>query len=500
MRRVPFRVFVAMKRPSASAERARKKRPSGVRSSARRSRGPSPAVTVLPAVSETRQDDEGWWSGAWDETLSGFRKALPRTGQAVEAIIDCDGRVETLQGCVRMLKASKGGQRASIAITTSSMPALDALTGKDEIPVHFCRSPDQCDDLGPGVYHIAEWRVLPDSAGDAPPTPRGATPSSAKPPDGTASGVPLFGREKQLEELKQRISTDNARLKEMRQARDRAHSGDEARKAGVPLLGDRIEPARGVDTGSKGAADGSGAPNDQVNVNSLLAERAARHSHSPEHVSHSLSTGESRKEKKRQSGHDVESVSSGDSGDEGTSQVFREAPSLFKGSRIQKMADLRGGSLLENGVSMMSKALRAHLRGGESSNGPNAGQLRSVVTSYLTQALMPACASNGQTFGLRNEREMRTLAEALDALVDGRLAAAGDLMMQRFRACEAAVLDGGDQHAWSMAKHLELIPPHRVTSIPNGMRTEVMREENAEAKLLQRRRVSAVRGRPGMEE
>ena len=52
-----------------------------------------------------------------------------------------------------------------------------------------------------------------------------------------------------------------------------------------------------------------------------------------------------------------------------------------------------------------------------------------VVTNYLTIGLMPGLAAAGQGLGIRNVREMRTLAEALDSLLRGDLAHAGDLLM-----------------------------------------------------------------------
>ena len=68
---------------------------------------------------------------------------------------------------------------------------------------------------------------------------------------------------------------------------------------------------------------------------------------------------------------------------------------------------------------------------------------------------------------------MRTLAEGLDAMLAGDLGRAGDILMQRFRACEVNVLDG----EWTLAKHLELIPAHAITCVPVGMRAEMMREQ-----------------------
>ncbi len=102
-----------------------------------------------------------------------------------------------------------------------------------------------------------------------------------------------------------------------------------------------------------------------------------------------------------------------------------------------------------------------------------------VVTTYLTTALSPAAAAAGAPLRLREMREMRTLAEALDAIIRGEPAKAGDLLMQRFRATEMPVSDGH----WTLAQHLELIPETTVTSVPLGMRSELVREANRREKF-----------------
>lgn len=123
---------------------------------------------------------------------------------------------------------------------------------------------------------------------------------------------------------------------------------------------------------------------------------------------------------------------------------------------------------------MMRKALAARQGGGaiDSAMQDELSNLQGVVTNYLTVGLSPSAASQGKPLGLRNEREMRTLAEGLDAMLAGDLGRAGDILMQRFRACEVNVLDGD----WTMAKHLELIPHHAITCVPNGMRQQMQKE------------------------
>ena len=54
--------------------------------------------------------------------------------------------------------------------------------------------------------------------------------------------------------------------------------------------------------------------------------------------------------------------------------------------------------------------------------------------------------------GLRNARELETLALILDHLADGRLAALGDVVMQRFKAVQTSVREGN----WQTARRQEL--------------------------------------------
>ena len=58
--------------------------------------------------------------------------------------------------------------------------------------------------------------------------------------------------------------------------------------------------------------------------------------------------------------------------------------------------------------------------------------------------------------GVRAHRELVTLATALDELLENNTLRCLDLLMQRFKAVEASLQDGG----WSLARHYELIPPH----------------------------------------
>ena len=54
-------------------------------------------------------------------------------------------------------------------------------------------------------------------------------------------------------------------------------------------------------------------------------------------------------------------------------------------------------------------------------------------------------------FGIRAAREMRTLAEAIDSLLEGGRMRTADFLIQQFKAVQTSVSD----ESWSLARHLE---------------------------------------------
>ena len=76
--------------------------------------------------------------------------------------------------------------------------------------------------------------------------------------------------------------------------------------------------------------------------------------------------------------------------------------------------------------------------------------------------------------------ELRTLAEALDALWAGQLGRAGDILAQRFRAVEA---NSVERIGWLRARFIEALPPSQITSVPVAMRAEIDKQARSEFKL-----------------
>ena len=82
---------------------------------------------------------------------------------------------------------------------------------------------------------------------------------------------------------------------------------------------------------------------------------------------------------------------------------------------------------------------------------------------------------------IRTAREMRTLAEAIDSLLEGDSMRTADLLIQRFKALETSVSDG----SWSLARHLELIPEEGVGLTSPAERDLITKLELQRARLAE---------------
>ena len=109
----------------------------------------------------------------------------------------------------------------------------------------------------------------------------------------------------------------------------------------------------------------------------------------------------------------------------------------------------------------------------------DAAQAKGLAAAYLATALKPNAGSR-LSFGVL--RELQSLAEAVDLLMRGRVASAGDVLVQRFRAVEAASLEEG---GWSVARHLEVLPEAAGSTMSSGLRGVVVKAERARLRLRQ---------------
>ena len=105
-------------------------------------------------------------------------------------------------------------------------------------------------------------------------------------------------------------------------------------------------------------------------------------------------------------------------------------------------------------------------------------ELQPRMVAYLTMLLR---GKNLTHMSAEQSRELRTLAEALDALGHGNLSEVADLLMQRFKSREHAALTGQED----LAKHLELIPAAEGGLISAGERSMAAAAQLQEAKIIE---------------
>ena len=99
------------------------------------------------------------------------------------------------------------------------------------------------------------------------------------------------------------------------------------------------------------------------------------------------------------------------------------------------------------------------------------------MATYLNQVLLTHPPP--QKMGVRNLREIQTLQLAMDCLLNGDLGMVGDVLMQRFKAIEGSMVDGG----WELSRHMELIPSATVSTTTPEERERAGRLAVREAKL-----------------
>ena len=147
-----------------------------------------------------------------------------------------------------------------------------------------------------------------------------------------------------------------------------------------------------------------------------------------------------------------------------------------KGGGVQKTADDQPGALFLAGLQNMAKYLASRTGSGGSSGDTDSTLSVSAVTWLLT---IYYATNPPASLGVRNAREMRTVCECIDALLDGRLAHLGDLLMQRLKALQTAHAEGN----WDTARFLELIPPGEVVLPSEEERRSAMRDRSMDLRL-----------------
>ena len=86
------------------------------------------------------------------------------------------------------------------------------------------------------------------------------------------------------------------------------------------------------------------------------------------------------------------------------------------------------------------------------------------------------------TMGLRYKRDLKTLCTILDLGASGKGAQLMDVVAQRIKAIEKAVVDGGD---WPRAQYLEVMDPESATMLTKDEEVHANRVYRSEALLNQ---------------
>ena len=104
-------------------------------------------------------------------------------------------------------------------------------------------------------------------------------------------------------------------------------------------------------------------------------------------------------------------------------------------------------------------------------------QFPPIVKAYLTSILQPAA---GDKLGQRSGQELANLAEALDALIQGDVPRALDVLTMRFQAVETAASSG---NKWEVARHLQLAGDTRVSCVDDRVLAMATSAERRDQKL-----------------
>jgi len=134
------------------------------------------------------------------------------------------------------------------------------------------------------------------------------------------------------------------------------------------------------------------------------------------------------------------------------SQLFREAPAGRAAESLAMVARRHPGRLFEQGLGRIRERLVA-LQGGTGA-ARDGLELCRVLSFYHEVVFRPRVPGR---MSVHTEREMATLAECVDCLVEGDLGRLGDIMLQRYKALEKSVQD----ESWTIAAELEVLEHSR---------------------------------------
>ena len=156
--------------------------------------------------------------------------------------------------------------------------------------------------------------------------------------------------------------------------------------------------------------------------------------------------------------------------------VFREGPPSSSGKSLQlqlkeyhlKHPGRLAARLLQKMQIMVSK------EGGPRRD--SATSTPAVAVNWVLTVLLPL---NKQALSIRQIREIRTLAQALDLIASGNSQSAADIIAQRLKALELSISDAG----WSRAQFVELLEPEGPTLLDRDEMAMTSKELSTDLKM-----------------
>ena len=184
-------------------------------------------------------------------------------------------------------------------------------------------------------------------------------------------------------------------------------------------------------------------------------------------------SSEKRKKKRKERKKDRRSSSSTRSSRVSEDEIYGRETAKYES--LMEKAKRHPGKLLRSGLEQMSRFMNT--RSGDDL-APSVSWREQRVNAYLNQVLFNQHPVS--SMGMRNSRELVTLATAIDLLMEEQFASLGDLLMQRLKAVEASLSEG-----WGVANFQELIPPPRATLTTDQERAFAARHALQQRKLAE---------------
>ena len=155
-----------------------------------------------------------------------------------------------------------------------------------------------------------------------------------------------------------------------------------------------------------------------------------------------------------------------------SSEHFR-LPSTRGEDELLRLSEKHPGRLLKETMKQLDKYLaeRSDCVPGEDS------WMDRRMMAYVNQIVLSSHPP--QSMGVRNYREILTLAKGIDYLLQGQLSHLGDLLVQRLKALETSLTD----QSWHAAKHQELLPAQGASLTSEQERRRAAKQELGSQKL-----------------